>query len=318
VPLTSGTSATNWAVAKPRPSVPEATKVALRAQAGGKCANPGCPALRTHLHHIHEWAVYQSHDGEHMIAICPTCHDAIHTGQMRITDDVVRRWKSLSRTDDARRGHVYVEPSRQAKLLLGSIAVTGDAGLLVFQLSSGNTLSFALKDEEIILLSLKITDRRRREVVRLVDGYVRVSTEDVHYETRPGRHVVSAPMQPRYLPKWACMRIQRNEPGFAQGERTTLLDLEVLAPGLVRVQGVWMEDSYGTVITSEMIHFVQARPELQGSIAMCGAGADTVLHYTGPITTALFGFDPTGSSALDVSGRRGSWKPPHASPPVPE
>ena len=33
-------------------------KAALRAQAGGKCANPGCPVPRTHLHHIREWAVY--------------------------------------------------------------------------------------------------------------------------------------------------------------------------------------------------------------------------------------------------------------------
>jgi hypothetical protein len=157
-----------------RPNVPPATRQALRDQAGGKCANPGCPVARTHLHHIREWAVYQSQDGRHMIAVCPTCHDAIHHGALEIDDDTLYRWKSITRTDEAKRGHLYVEPGRRAKLLLGSVAVTGDAGLIVFDLSEGNRLSFALQDDEIILLSLRIADMRGREVVRLTDGYVRV------------------------------------------------------------------------------------------------------------------------------------------------
>jgi hypothetical protein len=121
-------------VAAHRPSVPEATKLALRDQAGGKCANPGCATVRTHFHHIREWAVYQSHDGENMIAVCPTCHDAIHHGAVKIDDDTLYRWKTITRTAQAQRGRLYVEPARQAKLLLGSVCVTGDAGLLVFQL----------------------------------------------------------------------------------------------------------------------------------------------------------------------------------------
>jgi hypothetical protein len=146
-------------MANHRSSVPEATKQALRDQAGSKCANPGCPTVRTHLHHIREWAVYQSHDGRHMVAICPSCHDSVHHGSLRILDQTLYRWKSVTRTADAGRGHLYVEPGRQAKLLLGSIAVAGDAGLLVFELSTGSCLSFALKEGDIMLLSLTLSDR---------------------------------------------------------------------------------------------------------------------------------------------------------------
>jgi HNH endonuclease len=125
-------------MAQHRPNLPPATKEALRAQAGGKCANPGCPAKRTQLHHIRERAIYQSHDKEHLIAVCPSCHDAIHHGVLPIDDETVYRSKSITRVEKAARGHLYVEPSREAKLVLGSIAVTGDAGLVVFELSEGN------------------------------------------------------------------------------------------------------------------------------------------------------------------------------------
>src|SRR4051794_25788888 len=97
------------AVAAPRPSVPAATKRALVREAGGKCANPGCAGARVHLHHIQAWAVYQTHDGEHMIALCPTCHDAAHGGTLRLDDDTLYRWKQLHRSG-ARSGHIYVAP----------------------------------------------------------------------------------------------------------------------------------------------------------------------------------------------------------------
>jgi len=298
-------------MASSRPSVPEATKRALREQAGSKCANPGCAAGRTHLHHIREWAVYQSHDGRHMIAICPTCHDAVHHGSLKISDETLHRWKRITRTDAAKRGHLYVEPGRQAKLLLGSIAVAGDAGLLAFELSKGNHLSFALQDEDIMLLSLAVADRHGHKLARLVDNHVKIEAgTDVEYNHVPGRHTITAPTSARYMPRWTLERIQATEPGYQPGERVTLLDLEVAEPGIVRVAGVWLEPRRGIVITRLRLHFLVLDPMRQGSIAMAGEGADSVLRYTGPITAALFGFGP-GEGALDLSGsrRRGAiWK----------
>lgn len=238
-----------------------------------------------------------------MIAVCPTCHDAIHHGELPIDDETVYRWKSITRTDEAARGHLYVEPSREAKLLLGSIAVTGDAGLVVFELSEGNRLSFAVQDDDIVLLSLTVTDSRRREVVRLVDGHVKVAANTgVEYEQVPGHHRITAPHEPRYLPGWVLKRVQWTEPGFDPSDGVTLLDLEVIAPGIVKVRGVWIEGrhGHGVVITGSGLHFVRHDPVMKGSINVTGAGVDSVLHYTGPITTALFSFGSPGS--LDLAG----------------
>jgi hypothetical protein len=77
-------------------------------------------------------------------------------------------------------------------------------------------------------------------------------------------------------------RIQANEPSFNPGERITLLDLEVLELGLVRVQGIWLERFHGTVITMNGIHFVEAVPNQQRSLALTGGGPNTVFNWGAP------------------------------------
>src|SRR6202000_2926571 len=96
-------------MANTRLAVPIEIRRRLIEEAGGKCANPGCASFRTHLHHIDEWAVYETHDGDDMIAICPTCHDAVHNGPLAIDDATLRRWKEIDR-QPVRRDLIYVEP----------------------------------------------------------------------------------------------------------------------------------------------------------------------------------------------------------------
>ena len=55
-------------VAKQQRNVPKPLKAQLIKDAGDKCANPGCSNWRVYLHHIKHWAVYKTHDGEHMIS----------------------------------------------------------------------------------------------------------------------------------------------------------------------------------------------------------------------------------------------------------
>src|SRR5436190_22824634 len=109
-----------------RPKVRADVRRRLVDEAGGKCANPGCPTPRTHLHHIAEWAVYQAHDEEEMIAVCPTCHDAIHDGQLEIDDDTIYAWKAIERPKSTRRDHVYVEPGESPTLAIGTMSLVGN------------------------------------------------------------------------------------------------------------------------------------------------------------------------------------------------
>lgn len=275
-------------MAKHRPSVPRALRRLLLREAGGKCANPGCSNYRTELHHIAEWAVYESHDSKDMIAICPSCHGAAHHGTLRIDDETLRRWKRIDR-DHARRDHLYVESGHSTKLLLGTIAVTGDVGVTVFDLGATTQLGFRVADSDIMLLNLRVSTYSGDEVLRVVASHVsRIEDGGIQYDRRPGKIRVTAAVSDRFLPEWALQRMRAQEPAYAASGELVLLDLEVLEPGLVKVQGVWASDDRVVIVSEERLAFIW--PALREPMSMVGAGKDSVLHYNGPITSELFGF----------------------------
>src|SRR5438270_731527 len=118
-------------MAQHRPKVPAETKRALVEEAGGKCANPGCANRLTELHHIKKWAIYETHDAGHMIALCPACHDQVERGPLRISDEDLYRWKTIERGQPIA-DFIYIEPPATQKepiLQLGSVQlVTKEAG----------------------------------------------------------------------------------------------------------------------------------------------------------------------------------------------
>jgi SEC-C motif/HNH endonuclease len=286
-------------VARHRPAVPVETRRSLVEEAGNKCANPGCVSFRTHLHHIEEWAVYESHDAEHMIAVCPTCHDAIHNGPLAVDDDTLYRWTEIERTATTR-DHLYVEPGEASKLLLGTIAVTGRQGVTVFDLGNPTKLSFRLADEDVMLLDLAVATTRGDEVLRVVDGHVRrQATARVGYESVPGHIRVTAPISDEFVPVWAIQQLRLFEPEFGAQGSLPLLDLEVLEPGLVRVQGVWHAAEHVVIaITPQQLAFLQ--PGLQRPLSFIGDGPESLILFDGPITAALFGIGEGPGSALTI------------------
>lgn len=284
-------------MAKTRTQIPPKLKQQLVDDAGGKCANPGCASYRTHIHHINEWAIYESHEAKDMVAVCPTCHDAIHHGVLEVTDETVRRWKRTKRTR-TERDHIYVEPGESAKLLLGSIAVTGPDGITAFDLGTSNRLSFRLIDGDIMALNLAVTATDGREVLRLVDNHVRHRADDpLQYDRVPGHVRVTAPPTSDFIPGWALKQFRQQEPNYATDGVLPLLDLEVLEPGLVRAEGVWRDDKHVVIITTDRLSFLQ--PTMARPLSMVGHGAGTVLQHVGPITASLFGFGK-GSGTLHI------------------
>jgi hypothetical protein len=60
-----------------------------------------------------EWYIYGTHDPNHMIAVCPTCHDEIHHGRLPISDETLYKWKSIERSASSMdTAYLTVEPGR--------------------------------------------------------------------------------------------------------------------------------------------------------------------------------------------------------------
>jgi len=256
-------------------------------QAGGKCANPGCPNRLVELHHIHEWHVYQTHDAEHMIAICAACHDSVNRGQLQISDEALYRWKGIDRRSTTHVGHIYVEPGEAPRLLLGSITARGDSGLVVFESSEQQRLSFVVHGSEIMLLNLKISSPNGGLLLDVVEGYVRQQDPSIEYRIRPGAVEVPAGLDSPLVPGWVRASLLREDDRYGE-QPLPLLALEVIDRGLVRVQGLWLDKFRGVVITRDRLSFVaRGRPR---PITIVGAGENTILNYAGPVDSALFGF----------------------------
>lgn len=267
-----------------------ALKRQLVEQAGGKCANPGCANWRVHIHHIKHWAVYKAHEAADMIAVCPSCHDASHHGRLKISDDLLYTWKGIVRPNRPEAVHIFVEPSPSLKLLTGSIAIaTKNEQAAVFDLSNSNNLKLRILDKDVLLVSARLQDQKNREIFRVTDNYVRVSkSKDITFDYRPGRARITVPLSNNFAPQWLIDQVRFQEPNFAKDARIVAFDIEVVKPGLVRVQGCWPNGDVGIVITERALSFCVKG--LREPISHIGGGEDTVLMFDGPITGAMFGF----------------------------
>lgn len=265
----------------------------LRQGVGGKCANPGCPSHRTHIHHIREWAVYRTHDVKHMIAVCPTCHDDIHNGTIELSDETIYRWKEIVRLGDVIRGQLYIEPGGFTKLLTGTLAIAAPLNMAVFHLSPNNYLRFDIKDGELLFLNLRMYTYKRNEVLRVTNNHLRLDINPaVEYKEVRGHIQVTVPATPDYIPEWVVEKMNQFNPSFVIDGKVTVLSLEVVRPGLVRIQGVWAELEEAIVITKDELAFLRKGLD-QPCGSFIGEGEDSVLcSDQQPLDerTSLFGF----------------------------
>ncbi len=288
-----------------RPDIPITTKRWLIEEAGLKCANPGCVNSRTHIHHIKEWAVYQTHDKEHMIAVCPTCHDAIHNGDLPIDDDTVYRWKAIKRTP-TRRDHIYVEPGEPTGLLLGSFEFRMLDERQVFEISENNRFSYRIHHGDTMALYITLTTLSGRELLKVVEGHVKHEAEPpLRYERVPGHVRLVGPPSPDYAPEWAISLVRAVEPSFGADGSIPLVDLEVVEPGLVRVQGMWVGKGVAIVITEKALRLL--RPGLLRPVSLVGHGRNTVLQYSGPVNTPMLKLGATLTNEQPLSQHSITW-----------
>lgn len=268
-----------------RPSVSVKTKRALIKQAGEKCANPGCSARRTHLHHIRKWEVYRTHDAEHMIAVCPTCHDSIHHGSLPLDDKTLYRWKNL-RDEPVEGGHLYVEPGGPPGYMLGSLVVRGNTGVSVFEMSEQHSLGLRVEDGDLVLVDFSLSTSDGLRVASGRAGHVKVLEPDfVRFHQRPGRIRIQTDVSERYLPDWVQPKLNAAKGPTWPTDPLVLLDAEVVRQGLVRVEGVWAAEDSAVLVDGQALWFVGDR-----AIGLTGAGEATILNWGGPPEQSMFGF----------------------------
>ena len=266
-----------------RLKVPAGIKRTLIEEAGGRCINPGCPSARVHLHHISDWATYETHDAKHMIAICPTCHDAVHHGALIIDDETLYRWKTEGK-GPRKADLLFVEPGKNPLIKLGRTAITGlgSQGLVVLAPSPNCHLSYTVEDGEIVLVSCKLADSAGTPIIGLADNRIRIihPSDDFNYARVPGHFQLTGP--PRaLLDGWMIDGVRTRLPNFGDGPEV-VLEAEVVAAGEIAIRGIWRDGDRVLVVRDE--GWVIPR---SATAAMLMTGSGTI-HWKNPIDLGLF------------------------------
>jgi len=142
-------------------------------------------------------------------------------------------------------------------------------------------------DGNIFIVNLTICTIDGQEVIRVIDNHIKHEVNPpLLYDARPGRVRITAPVSSDFLPAWALISLLIQEPDYATNGQLILLDIEVLEPGLVKVQGIWAEKWRAIVITKNRLALLT--PGMREPLSFCSDGAE--LHWSGPINTAMFGF----------------------------
>lgn len=229
-----------------------------------------------------------------MIAVCPACHDAIHHGALYISDATIYEWKKSHTPTNLQTAHIYVEPHPQLFLLTGEIKLTSALmPFTVLNFSENNQLGFRVLDSDIMLINLKVRDQKGREVLRVKDNYVRSHRDrDVKIKHVPGRVSIIAPVTKRFIPNWMLDTFLLVEPAYGKSGYIPILDLEVISPGLVRVQGLWAENDCAIIITESNMAYIWS-PGRYIVFACDSHPGDCILRYNGPIDMSLFNLEDT-------------------------
>jgi hypothetical protein len=276
--------------------IPVAIKQSLFSEAGEKCANPGCSNWRAHYHHIRHWAVYATHDAAHMIAICPTCHDAVHNGTLPISDETLYEWKGIERSDAPNTVPVFVEPGRVVRLRLGPFLVEcRGTSQPVLGFSDRGVLSFQILDEDLLQVSAVLKGLDGRAIMRVVNNIVRVDrVRGLELKETPGHVRVTLPVQNDYVPKWMIAQARFHDPGFASDGRVVAFDIEVIGPGQAKVVGCWPDGEVGFVVTNERISLCRKKDSKPVSMVAHDPANRPLLIAEGRIDQTIFSFDERG------------------------
>ncbi len=263
----------------------------LRAEAGEKCANPGCPNYRTHIHHIREWAVYQSNDERHMIAVCPACHDAIHNGELHVDDTTLYQWKKIDRRGLPIRGHLYIEPSTMHKVLLGGLAVNTTKEATIFHFSPDNYLKYKIQAADVPLLDLCVTTEHGVKLLHVENNHIlHAPIPEVQCLRRPGQICVTVAGKAMYLPEWAIRLMQIEEPSYAAQGEVTAAAVTTISPGVAKIEAAWAQSDRAIVITKRGVSFLS--PRFQRPLSIIGKNENCGLYYAPQAgDVPLFGFD---------------------------
>ncbi|UJW81275.1 hypothetical protein [Hydrogenophaga sp. SL48] len=216
-----------------------------------------------------------------MIALCAACHDQVHRGRLAISDETLYRWKRLDHPRDRHWAAINAEPKVQPiPLRLGPFSINSDveaAGLI--QLGGANWLTLRVLEGGIVLVDSKLLNAAGEEILRVTRSQVVMRKNPaVKFESAPGRVLITVPVESDFIPPWVMINFARVQDSFVRHDgRVAALDIEVMEPGIVRVEGYWLSRYHAAAITPKAISIASYSTHGPITLQQIGEGAPPIL-----------------------------------------
>ncbi len=155
-----------------------------------------------------------------------------------------------------------------------------------------NRLSFEIINGKFPLIDLTIKSLNGDTIISLEKNYIssEIST-DIKPKRRPGKfQLVLTNQALSLIPSWIKRQHMLHDTDFFATQEHTLFDIEVVEPGLVKINGIWMYKDTALVISPNGMSVIRRGNE--APITFKGEGSKSILRYRGPISLPLFGLFP--------------------------
>jgi hypothetical protein len=140
---------------------PEDIKRRLRQESGFGCCSCGSPILE--YHHIIRWSKIRKHDEQHMMAICPTCHNSIESYPLQHQYFLKNNPFNLQ-NDERKNGRLIISQGICA-VNTGDIKLIGDGPLLS---SNGiNLLEIYVNEINLLEITLNLYNANNENILSI-------------------------------------------------------------------------------------------------------------------------------------------------------
>jgi hypothetical protein len=117
---------------------------------------------------------------------------------------------------------------------------------------------------------------------------VKITSKQIQHAREPIVLQTQIPLSDEIVMSDALAKMCCFEPAFATFGMITLLELQVIKPAVVRVEGVWRTKNGYVIISKRQVAFI--KPGLARPLSIVGDGEATLLSYRGPVNSAMFDF----------------------------
>ncbi len=180
-----------------RPPIPPKLEREVRKAAYYGCVRCGCPIVR--IHHIVPWHIVKKHEKDNLVALCPNCHDEVHTGtyiRAHLLEDIKNPFNKKTGSVSKNFG---VGKLSDIEFYMGGNRSTNTPNILTVQ--GERLIYFNVDHEGNALLNAIFYDETGNLVAIIEDNmwttFIRPDTWDISYKA--GRLKINNKKKPVYL-----------------------------------------------------------------------------------------------------------------------